>query len=81
VVPIFAGTSGVGFWRTLVPVSVASGLWYGMVVYLGSTAGRNWEQIRSGVEASSRWLGIAAAVLLVLFGVWWWRSRRDEDDE
>lgn len=78
VVPIFAGTSGVGFWRTAIPIAVASGAWYGVIVYLGATAGRNWETIRASVEASSRWLAIAAAVLLLAVGWWWWQSRREE---
>jgi membrane protein DedA with SNARE-associated domain len=76
VVPIFAGTSKVGWVRTLVPLALASGLWYGAIVYLGATAGRNWTQIRATVEASGRWLFIAAAILAADVGLWWWRSRR-----
>jgi membrane protein DedA with SNARE-associated domain len=78
VVPVFAGTSGMGWMRTAAPIALASGLWYGMVVYLGATAGRNWEQIRASVEASSRWLAIAAVILFALVGWWWWRSRGEE---
>jgi membrane protein DedA with SNARE-associated domain len=79
IVPIFAGTSGVGFWRAAVPMALASGLWYGLIVYLGATAGRNWSEIRSAVESGGRWLGIAAAVLALGIGGWWWRSRHDDD--
>ncbi len=75
VVPIFAGTSGMGLVRTAIPIALASGLWYGLIVYLGATAGRNWEQIRAGVEASGRWLGIAAGILFLLIAWLWWRSR------
>lgn len=75
VVPVFAGTSGMGWARTATPIALASGMWYGIVVYLGATAGRNWEQIRAAVEASGRWLGIAAAILFALVAWWWWRSR------
>lgn len=78
VVPIFAGTSGMGWLRTAVPIGLASGLWYGIVVYLGATAGQNWEQIRAGVEASGRWLGIAAVILFAGVAWWWWRSRKRE---
>jgi membrane protein DedA with SNARE-associated domain len=77
VVPIFAGTSGVGFWRAAIPMAVASGLWYGMIVYLGATAGENWEEIRATVESSGKWLGIAAGVLALLVCWWWWKSRRE----
>ncbi|HET6233185.1 MAG TPA: DedA family protein [Longimicrobiaceae bacterium] len=78
VVPIFAGTSKLGVWRTLLPLAAASGLWYGLIVYLGATAGRNWEHIRAGLESSGRWLFIAALVLLAGVVWWWWKSRRRE---
>lgn len=81
VVPIFAGTSGLGFWRTALPIALASGAWYGIIVYLGATAGQNWETIRASVESSGRWLAIAAAVLALGVGWWWWRSRRAEGGE
>ncbi|HYW07053.1 MAG TPA: DedA family protein [Longimicrobium sp.] len=75
VVPIFAGTSGLGLARTAIPIAAASALWYGLIVYLGATAGDRWEEIRRTVESSGRWLAIAAGVL-VLIVVWlWWRSR------
>lgn len=75
VVPIFAGTSGMGLARTAVPIMLASGLWYGLIVYLGATAGRNWEQIRAQVEASGRWLGIVAVILFAAVAWWWWKTR------
>lgn len=76
-VPVFAGTSGLGVFRTAVPVAVASALWYGAVVYVGATAGRNWEALRSGVESAGRWLLIPGALLAAAV-VWWWvRTRRE----
>lgn len=76
VVPIFAGTSGLGFVRTAVPIACASALWYGIIVYLGATAGRNWALVRQKIEASSQWLGMAAVVLMIGVGVIWWKTRR-----
>lgn len=78
VVPIFAGTSKLSPARTAVPIAIASGAWYGLVVYLGATAGQNWERIRAGMESSGRWLSIAAFVLIAAVAVWWWRTRREE---
>jgi membrane protein DedA with SNARE-associated domain len=80
VVPIFAGTSHVGFWRASIPMALASAAWYGLIVYLGATAGENWEEIRQAVESSGRWLAIAAGVLAVAVGAWWWKTRRDGRD-
>ena len=79
VVPIFAGTSGMSLPRTAFPIALASGLWYGLIVYLGATAGRNWEQIRAQVEASGRWLGLAALVLFAVVGWWWWKTRGEKE--
>lgn len=79
VVPVFAGTSGMSLPRTAFPIALASGLWYGLIVYLGATAGRNWEQIRTQVEASGRWLGLAAVVLFAVVGWWWWKTRGEKE--
>jgi membrane protein DedA with SNARE-associated domain len=81
VVPIFAGTSGMTLGRTAFPIALASGLWYGLIVYLGATAGRNWEQIRAQVEASGRWLGLVALILFIAVGTWWWKTRGKEELE
>ncbi|MBB4638703.1 DedA family protein [Longimicrobium terrae] len=79
VVPIFAGTTGMSFWRAAVPIAVASGAWYGLIVYLGATAGQNWDRIRAAVDASGRWLAIAAAILAVIVVWFWWKSRKQEE--
>lgn len=79
VVPIFAGTTGVSFPRTLAPIAVASALWYGALIYVGATAGRNWDQIRGAVESSGRWLAIAAVIAFAGVGWWWWKTRHRED--
>lgn len=75
VVPVFAGVSGVSFWRTALPMAATSGLWYGFVIYLGSAAGRNWQQILQVLGDAGRWLWLAAAVLIAAVAWWWWRSR------
>jgi membrane protein DedA with SNARE-associated domain len=79
VVPVFAGTAQMGFFRAAIPIALASGLWYGLIVYLGATAGQNWEQIRAAVESSGRWLGIAAAILFAILGWYWWKTRGEEE--
>jgi membrane protein DedA with SNARE-associated domain len=76
VVPIVAGTTGVGWVRTLVPLASASGIWYGAIVYLGATAGRNWGRIRQVVDASGHWFLGLAGLVAVGIGWWWFHSRR-----
>ena len=74
-VPVFAGTSALGFWKTAVPLAVASGIWYGAIMYLGARAGSNWDAIRATVEGTGRWLFLAALLLALLLAWWWWRTR------
>lgn len=79
VVPVFAGVAGLGFWRTAVPMALASAAWYGGIVYLGSVAGRNWEAIVEQVNSAGRWLWLAAALVAVLVAACWWKTRSPDD--
>lgn len=78
VVPIFAGISHVGLLKTAVPLVVASGLWYGSLIYLGAAAGQNWEVIWRAFEEAGQWLYALTLLLALFFLWWWWRSRREE---
>lgn len=81
VVPVFAGVTHQRFLPVAIPLGVASALWYGALVWVGATAGRN-------LEAVMRWFGEANTVLLAVaaglgvgVGVWWWRTRHGEEPE
>jgi membrane protein DedA with SNARE-associated domain len=78
VVPVFAGTTGVGTLRTAVPIVTASAVWYGVIVYLGATAGRNWDEIRGALDTPGRVLGVVALGLAGVLAWLWWRSRETE---
>lgn len=78
VVPAFAGVARLDPVRTIIPLALASGLWYGTVLYLGAVAGQNWEEVADALASAGRWMYLIALVgVLVLVG-WWWRSRRGE---
>lgn len=77
-VPVFAGVSQLGAVRTGIPVTVASGLWYGVLVVAGVLAGRNFGTIISWFQGVSVVLGVIAGALIVVFGIWWWRTRHPE---
>ena len=81
VVPVFAGVSHLKGRYVAPPVLVASALWYGGLVWLGSTAGRNLDQILGWVRNVNRTLLIVALLLLAVLGVWGGRSRHGEGDE
>jgi membrane protein DedA with SNARE-associated domain len=77
-VPVFAGVTHVPFWRVAPPLAIASGLWYGALVFLGAAAGRNWEAILRVFGTASTALLVIATVLIAAFLVWWWRTRRKD---
>lgn len=75
VVPVFAGVARVGFLRTAVPMAIASGIWYGALVYVGATAGRNWETILEWLQSTSRSAWALAIAALLPIAWWWWKTR------
>ena len=75
-VPVFAGVTKKPAIKVLPPLAIASGLWYGLVVYLGATAGDNFDQIVAFFDRASTWLLIGAAILGAAFLFWWFRSRK-----
>jgi len=77
IVPVFAGVSGVSTVRVAVPMAIASAVWYGALILLGSAAGRNWSAIVTLFGRASAWLLAIAAVLMMLVAAWWWRTRHD----
>ncbi len=77
VVPPFAGVVGISAFRALAPVVVASGIWYGFLVWLAHRVGQNWYAVSHTVAHISVWLAVVAAAVTV-FLVWLalrWRRR------
>ena len=79
-VPVFAGVSRTGAWKVIPPMAIASGLWYGLLVYLGAVMGRRLSFIVDVFDSISSVLLWVAAGLIAAAGVWWWRSRHHHDD-
>ena len=75
VVPVFAGVTGQRFLPVALPLASASAIWYGLLVWVGTRAGRNVEGIVAWLGELNRLLLIAALALgaAVLYG--WHRSR------
>lgn len=81
IVPAFAGVSRLGFWRTLVPVGLASGLWYGLLLWVGALAARNIPRLVALVDRAQGGLWAVAVVVGGAVAVWWWRTRRGDHGE
>jgi len=78
-VPVFAGVTHQPFRVVAFPLFVASGIWYGSLVWLGATAGRNLPAIGQWLAGANRLLLAPALVVLVVVVVWWFRTRRGGD--
>lgn len=79
VVPVFAGVTHQRFLLVLPPLAVASGIWYGVLVWLGSVAGRNLDQIVGWVGDVNRVLLGVSVLLAAGAAVWWVRTRRHRE--
>jgi membrane protein DedA with SNARE-associated domain/uncharacterized tellurite resistance protein B-like protein len=81
VVPPFAGLVGLSPLRTLVPIALASAIWYGGITILGTVIGSEWERINRIILGVNRTLGIVALVIVVAGLVWYLRRRRRRQRE
>lgn len=81
IVPAFAGVSQLGAWRTAVPLGLASGLWYALLLWAGAFAARNVPRIVSLVDRAQGGLWMVAAAAAAAVALWWWRTRHAEDEE
>ena len=82
-VPAFAGISGLNFWRTAIPLAVASAIWYAVLLGAGGMAARNLPRLADWAGHANWTLWALAGVVAFLVGSWWWRTRhrsREPDD-
>ncbi|HET8622990.1 MAG TPA: TerB family tellurite resistance protein [Gemmatimonadales bacterium] len=64
VVPPFAGIVNLSAPRTIIPITLASAVWYGGVTVLGTVLGAEWQRILGILGQVNRTLGIAALALV-----------------
>jgi membrane protein DedA with SNARE-associated domain/uncharacterized tellurite resistance protein B-like protein len=76
VVPPFAGLVDLGWVRTLVPMGIASAIWYGGITLVGTMLGAEWERIVDILAGINRTLAIVAGIAAVVAALWIWLSRR-----
>jgi len=76
VVAPFAGIAGRSPARALVPLALASGLWYGALTLLVVRLGTNLEIVLAQLGRVNRALGIGALVVLVAVALIVWRRMK-----
>jgi membrane protein DedA with SNARE-associated domain len=80
-VPAFAGISKLGFWRTAVPLSIASAAWYGALVTAGVLFSRNVDRLLASLRAVNTTVGLIAGLITLVLLLIWWRTRHDREEE
>lgn len=78
-VPAFAGVSRLGFWRTAIPLALASALWYGVLIAAGVVLSRNLPRMIEALQAVNLTVAGVAAAAAVLLVLLWWRTRDERD--
>ena len=81
VVPPFAGLVGLGAFRTLAPMGLASAIWYGGITILGAVIGAEWERITALIAGVNRTLGIITLLTALAGGIWYFVRRRQRARE
>ena len=76
VTPVFAGLIRQRPISVAFPLLLASGIWYGALVWVGAFAGRNVDQLLRVQDRLNWALASVAGVIVVLLAWWWVRSRR-----
>jgi membrane protein DedA with SNARE-associated domain len=76
VVAPFAGFVNLPAGRTLLPIVLATGLWYASLTFLGTKLGSEWETINATLRRLNTGLGIAAGIVLLVLVLWFLRRRK-----
>ncbi len=76
VVMPFAGIARVPAWRALIPLALASGVYYGALTYLVSRLGTDLDDVLRVVRGVNTVLAVVAGVLILVIALWIIRRRR-----
>jgi len=76
VVMPFAGIARVPAWRALIPLALASAVYYGALTYLVSRLGTDLDAALRLVRRVNTWLAVVAGVLILVIALWIIRRRR-----
>ncbi|MCK5652532.1 MAG: hypothetical protein KAJ42_14185, partial [Gemmatimonadetes bacterium] len=80
-IPVFAGVTHQSFLVVVIPVTVASAIWYGALVWVGVTAGGHLGAAGEWVADANRFLLVVAGVVGSAIGIWWLRTRHAPEPE
>lgn len=76
IVPVFAGATHQPWSKVVLPLTVASAIWYGGLVRLGLFAGQNLGRLEALLSGINLGLAVAAGVVVLATGLWWYATRQ-----
>jgi membrane-associated protein len=76
VVMPFAGIARVPAWRALIPMALASAIYYGALTYLVSRLGTDLDVVLRIIRGVNTALAVVAGVLILVIALWIIRRRR-----
>ncbi len=77
IVPAFAGLVRLEPARALIPICLASGIWYGAITLLAARVGAEWDTIVRWLTGVNRAMAVVAVVVIVVVIVAVMRRRRE----
>ena len=75
VTPVFAGVTRQPWPRVVIPITVASALWYGGLVKLGVIAGESLVDLEAKLLELNRGLAVISVFAMIVIAIWWRRTR------
>lgn len=76
VVAPFAGLAAIGVARSLIPMALASALWYGGITLLGTALGSQWSRLEAILHRVNSGLAVAGSLATLALLAWWLLRRR-----
>jgi membrane protein DedA with SNARE-associated domain len=78
VVPVFAGVTHHRFAEVAPAIAIASGIWYGALVWVGAVTEQNLDTILAWLSGANRVFLALAVALAVIVGIAWYRTRHHD---
>jgi len=75
-VPPFAGALRISPVTTMLSLSLASAVWYGMVSYVAFRAGADWGALMARITRYGRFAAVGAVVIVAAGALGWWLRRQ-----